>query len=59
MLVAHFFAALGPTIDGIIISLDPNRYLLIFILAIAFSLVGYFFVVTSGKVSSFNSLQTV
>ncbi|MHA2278499.1 MAG: MFS transporter [Candidatus Kariarchaeaceae archaeon] len=57
MLIAHFSGALGPTIDGIIISFDPNRYLLIFIFAIAFSIAGFFFVVISGRVSKFNKFN--
>ena len=52
MLVAHFFGALGPTIDGLIMTLDPNRYQLIFVLAIGFSLVGFFFVLVSSKIST-------
>lgn len=42
MLIANFVGALGPSIDGFLLVIDPNQYLLIFFFACLFSLCGFF-----------------
>ncbi len=41
MLIANFIGALGPSIDGFLLVIDPNQYLLIFLFASLFSLCGF------------------
>lgn len=54
ILIANFFGALGPGIDGILLALVPNQYSMIFIGACTFSLMGFVFLLFSTK-NSINS----
>lgn len=54
ILIANFFGALGPGIDGILLALDSNQYLMIFFFACTFSLIGFLFLLLSTR-SSENS----
>ena len=43
MLLANLVGALGPFIDGLLLGIDPNNYLIIFIIAGGFSGLGFLF----------------
>lgn len=49
ILIANFFGALGPGIDGILLALTPNQYSMIFIVACTFSLLGVLFLILSTR----------
>lgn len=55
MLVAHFFGALGPSIDGILLVIDPNQYLMIFTIACICSMAGFLFLLFLGRIFNNNS----
>lgn len=49
ILIANFFGALGPGIDGILLALAPNQYTMIFFVACTFSLMGFLFLLLSTR----------
>ena len=52
MLIAHFFGALGPSIDGILLAIDPNQYTMIFVGACIFSAAGFLILTLLGRIQN-------